>query len=131
METALIEVKRIELHESMSAERISLQRAAVQCQTTIDEFWKKIRKYQPYLGSTARPSKVKEAWMKIRWAICKEEDVEKFKADLRGHTAALGVLIAAVKSSVSLRILVSLLPSSEVGQKNGQIANAVNSDVGG
>jgi hypothetical protein len=35
--------------------------------------------------------------MKIKWDLCKEEDVEKFKADLRGHTASIELLLLAIQ----------------------------------
>jgi hypothetical protein len=30
-----------------------------------------------------------DTWMKIRWAVCKKEDVARFKADLVAHTESI------------------------------------------
>lgn len=96
LETALREVKRIELHESQGAEKIALQLAASQCQLTIDEFWMRIVKYQPYLSnSNGRASRAKEAWVKVRWAVFKQEEMDSFRAELRSHTGSIHLLIQA------------------------------------
>lgn len=94
LETALIAVKQIELHESQSSEMIALQFAASQCRQTIDEFWKKTAKYQPCLGNpNSGTPRLKEAWMKVKWAVFEKEDVDNFKADLRSHTGSIQLLI--------------------------------------
>jgi hypothetical protein len=95
LETALLHVKRLELHESQSAEKIALHSAASQCQITITDFWEKVQKYHPSLGKSGSPSTIKDRWMKLKWAILKEEDVEKFKADLRGHTGSINLLLSS------------------------------------
>ena len=97
LERALLNVKRIELHESQNTERIALQYAAASCQRTIDEFWKKIEKYQPYLGNNGCGSRLKQQWARVKWSIFKEKDVDKFKADLGGHTAAITILLLATQ----------------------------------
>ena len=39
--------------------------------------------------------------MKLKWAILKEEDVEKFKADLRGHTGSINLLLSSCQLYVT------------------------------
>ncbi len=51
LETALLHVKRLDGEEIPQAEIISLRQVAAQCRSTIDDFWKKVQKYQPHLGS--------------------------------------------------------------------------------
>ncbi|KAH7348566.1 hypothetical protein BKA65DRAFT_500844 [Rhexocercosporidium sp. MPI-PUGE-AT-0058] len=87
LETALISVKRIELDDAQHAEHVALMQAAAQCQRTIDAFWEKIKKYQPSLRAGGSGGKVKDGWRKIRWALCRKEDLRGFKADLMGHTS--------------------------------------------
>jgi Fungal N-terminal domain of STAND proteins len=96
LETALLHVKRLEGDEIPQSEVISLRQAAAQCQTTIDEFWKKLRKYQPHLGSDGSTSLVKSGWIKIKWAICKKDDLARFRADLVGHSQSISVLLNAI-----------------------------------
>ncbi|KAF4627334.1 hypothetical protein G7Y89_g10823 [Cudoniella acicularis] len=99
LETALLQVKRLEFDESQHAEYIALQQAASQCQRTIDDFWKKIEKYQGSLGAGGATSRLKKGWMKIRWAICRKEDVSAFQADLVAHTESIHLLLVAIEMS--------------------------------
>jgi hypothetical protein len=43
LETALLQVKQLELEEEQRSEYIALRQSASQCQRTIDNFWKKSR----------------------------------------------------------------------------------------
>jgi hypothetical protein len=60
---------------------------------------KKARKYQKSLGFGSEVRKIgpKESWMRIKWAICKKDDVARFKADLMGHTQGMLMLMAAIQ----------------------------------
>ena len=101
LETALLRVKRIELEDSQNSERIALQQAASQCQRTIDAFWEKVREYQPHLGQDSSRFSIRNSWMKVKWTICKKEDVARFKADLRGHTSSIELLLVTIQMSFS------------------------------
>jgi Fungal N-terminal domain of STAND proteins len=96
LETALLHVKRLNGEDVAQAEMIALQQTAVQCQRTIDDFWKAIQKYQPHLGCYESPSRVKSSWMKIRWAVCRKDDLRKFKISLVGHTESINILLDAI-----------------------------------
>jgi hypothetical protein len=96
LETALLRVKRLDLDESQQAEIIALRQAAAQCQRTIDDFWKRIEKYQPFLRTGGSASRMKDGWMKIKWALCKKEDVVRFKADLMAHTQSIELMLTTV-----------------------------------
>ncbi|EAQ84488.1 hypothetical protein CHGG_08502 [Chaetomium globosum CBS 148.51] len=97
LETALLHVKRLDLDDGQRTEKIALRQAAAHCQRTIDKFWDKIQKYQPHLQEGGTGSRIKDSWIKIKWAVCKKDDVEQFKADLRGHTGSIQVLLLAVQ----------------------------------
>ncbi|APA05283.1 predicted protein [Sclerotinia sclerotiorum 1980 UF-70] len=90
-------VKRLELDDRQRAEGIALQKAASCCQVTIDDFWKKMQKYQPHLQSGGSGSRLKVGWMEIVWVTCKSDDVMKFKADLAGHTSSIQLLITTIQ----------------------------------
>ena len=100
LESALLEVKRLELDEEQHAQVIALRQAAAQCQRAIDAFWQKIKKYQPSLRAEGSGdklgNKMKDAWRKVEWAMCEKEDLAKFKADLVAHTESIEVLLIAV-----------------------------------
>jgi hypothetical protein len=97
LESALIRVKQLRLDDAQHAEVIALRQAAAQCQRTIDMFWDKIKKYQPSLRAGGSGSKVKDTWRKVKWAVCKEDDIVKFKADLMAHTESIELLLTAVQ----------------------------------
>ena len=98
LETALIQVKRLDIDDSQYAEIMALRQAAAQCQCTINAFWDKIQVYQRNLGPFAsRVSRLRDRWMRIKWAVCKKDDVAKFKADLAGHTEAIQLLLSTLQ----------------------------------
>jgi Fungal N-terminal domain of STAND proteins len=96
LETALLLVKRLDGDEIPQSEINALRQSSTQCQSTIDGFWKKVQKYQPFLGSSSSSS-VKSGWMKIRWALCKKDDLVKFKARMAGHTQAINIILNAIQ----------------------------------
>lgn len=93
----LVKVSEIQLDPSQTSDRLALEEAAAQCQHTIHAFWTKIEKYQPYLQQNGPQSSVKDAWMKIRWALCKKEDLAEFKAALQGHRGAIELLLVTLQ----------------------------------
>jgi hypothetical protein len=97
LKTALIQVKRLEFEESQYAEVIALRQAAAQCHRTIDGFLKKIEKYQPSLSGCGKGSRVRDTWMKVKWAVCRKEDVARFKTDLVAHTESIQLLLMTVQ----------------------------------
>ncbi|KAF2100312.1 hypothetical protein NA57DRAFT_73922 [Rhizodiscina lignyota] len=97
LESALLRVKRLEFDGSQNVEKVALRQAAAQCQTTIDEFLKKIRKYQPHLGHRGGSNNMRDAWYRIKWALCKKDDVEAFRAQLQGHTSSIETLAAKIQ----------------------------------
>ena len=98
LETALIQVKRLEVDDSQYAELVALRQAAAQCQCTINTFWEKIQVYQQNLGPFAsRVSRLRDRWMRVKWAVCKKDDVAKFKADLAGHTESIQLLLSTLQ----------------------------------
>lgn len=104
LESALLRVKDTELEPELESEKRALVQTASQCQHTIDDFLTKVQAYQPHLrvggSGSGTWSRTKDAWMKIKWALCKEEDVEKFKADVRGHSASIQLLVQAIEMFV-------------------------------
>ena len=88
----------MEFEESQYEEVSASRQATIQCWKTIDRFWEKAREYQPALGGTGSSSKLRDGWMKIKWAVCKKEDVAKFKADLLGHTENIQLLLATIQT---------------------------------
>lgn len=97
LEHSLLRVKELKFQDAQSADRIALVQAASQCQLTIDDFWKGIQKYQPYLRTGGSGSRIKDSWVKIKWAVCKVEDLAAFKAALQGHSGSIQMLLLTIQ----------------------------------
>jgi len=96
LESALLRVKRLDF-EGHNIEKVALGQAASQCQKTIDAYYKKIQKYQPHLQQDGTDAKIKDAWAKIKWAVCKKDELETFRAEIRGHTSSIEILLLSVR----------------------------------
>ena len=97
LETALLRVKLLGAHEIRSpSDAVALQQAASRCLETIDGFWQKLRKYDPYLQGVGSGSRAKDGWMRVKWALCKKADVDEFRIRVRAHTDAVIMLLNIV-----------------------------------
>lgn len=96
LESVLLRVKRLDLDDCRNVDKLALQQAASQCQRTIDLFWKKMQKYQPHLQQVGTDLKIKDNWAKIKWAVCKKDDLATFQAQIRGHTSSIEILLLTV-----------------------------------
>lgn len=97
LESALLGIKRLELDDSQHAEVIALRQAAAQCQRTIDAFLEKVKVYQPSLKSGGSGNRLRDGWRKFKWAVCKKEDVVRFRAELMAHTEAIEMILTTVQ----------------------------------
>ena len=98
LESVLLRVKRIDLDDRHKVGKLALRQAASQCQRTIDIFWKEIQKYQPHLQQSGTDSRTRDAWAKVKWAVCKKNnDLETFRAQIRGHTSSIEILLLTVQ----------------------------------
>ena len=102
LEKVLTRVRDIELDDEQDLDKVALRHAASQCQDTIDGFLARIAKYQPHLGKVTpnKPdylARTKVAWMTIRWAVCRADDLTKLKATLNAHVVSMELLLLAVQ----------------------------------
>ena len=97
LETALLRVKRLDVDIDRTIETVALRQAASQCQGSIDQFYTKIQKYQPHLQQVGTNSRIKDTWAKVKWAVCKRDDVEALRAEIRGHTSSIEVLLMTLQ----------------------------------
>ncbi|KAI4194804.1 MAG: hypothetical protein LQ348_002563 [Seirophora lacunosa] len=77
---------------------VAVQDAVSRCQRCIDVFLSTITKYQPWLR-TVDPSG--SAWKanlkKIQWALCKKDDVSRFRAQLERHSSSISMLLVTLQ----------------------------------
>ena len=97
LERALLEVKHLELDASQYAQLVALRQAATQCQQTIDEFLIRFRKFQPASRTGGAKSSWRDSLRKMEWALYKKENLERFRAQLSGHTASINMLMMTVQ----------------------------------
>jgi hypothetical protein len=98
LERALTEVRYLQVQNSQASQKIALEQAVFQCQECIEDFLKRNIKFKASLGvETTSP---KRSWRanlhKIQWALCKEDEVDKFRAEITGHTLTINTLLATI-----------------------------------
>lgn len=97
LERPTLKVKHLNLDESQPTQSVALRQAAVQCQQTIDEFLQKIRRFQPSLSTGGSKSSWRDGLRKIEWALYKKDDVQRFRAQLNGHTASINIFLMTLQ----------------------------------
>lgn len=98
LETALLQVKQLELEEHQRSEYLALRQAAAQCQTTINGFYGRIKKYQKHLRTEGSDSALIDALRKVQWRMCRKDDLMKFKIDLSAHTQSIQIILSALQT---------------------------------
>ncbi|KAL9635587.1 MAG: hypothetical protein Q9164_003361 [Protoblastenia rupestris] len=81
-------------------QRTALERSSLACQTCIDEFLYSIAKYQPHLNAFSKG--FTPSFRKIKWALCKKEDVANFRAQLGRHASSINMLLITFQAKQNL-----------------------------
>jgi hypothetical protein len=92
------------LHSEQSLpenQNAALERAIYACQETVDGFLSSISKYQPHLSP--RASGLQSNYVKVKWALCKKEDVARFRAQLGRHTSSINMLLITFQARENLQ----------------------------
>lgn len=76
------------------------QRATEQTHQCLDRFRTKICKYGPSLAEGGSGNVFKDVARKIQWKL-EEKDVERFRAELAGHTSSLKLLLEITQMCVA------------------------------
>lgn len=77
-------------------QQLAIERAIGACRKCVDDFMTSISKYQPHLQTQA--TGVISSYRKIRWALCKKEDVAVFRTRLERHTSSINMLILSLQA---------------------------------
>jgi hypothetical protein len=94
---AALEVTSEQLpNEEQQHQQKAISSAVKACQKCMDDFLIRIAQYQKHLkrGSRGWGS----CYMKIKWALCKQEDIAKLRAMLGSHTNSINVLLALYRT---------------------------------
>lgn len=78
----------------LNALRVTTWQAVETCRESMSVFLAKIRKFERSLGEGGSGNVVKDAARKVQWQLTRKEEVERFRAELAGHYAAINMLLA-------------------------------------
>lgn len=79
------------VHKGSHKQQTAINGAIGACQKCIDDFFTSISKYQTHLHSNA--SGFTSNYRKIKWALCRKDDVATFRAQLERHTSSINMLL--------------------------------------
>ena len=117
LERALTAIKELSLPEDADGYH-AVRQAVGQCQVCVDHFLQKIIKYQPLSAGTTT---LKDAVKKMKWALCRREDLLKFRQSLEIQTSSMNLLLNALHLSQSatqdIGLNTSLMQQSSVLKK--------------
>lgn len=103
LEDGLEAVEELQLEREFSPKQgAAIERAIVGCQNSIDDFCSSIAKYQPHLRNQA--SGLQTGYRRIKWALCKKEDVANFRAQVARHASSINMLLVTFQIKQNLTL---------------------------
>lgn len=112
-------VEEIQSDPDLSEKQIAaIKRAVDACYDSLESFLASISDYQPHLAPNS--SGFASNYRKIKWALCKKDDVAKFRAQLGRHISSINMLLITFQAKQNLdakkprsNIMVKALQSEE------------------
>ena len=97
----LEEVEEIQSNPDLSEKQIAaLKRAVDACYDSVESFLESISAYQPHLNTSS--SGFASNYRKVKWALCKKDDVAKFRGQLGRHISTINMLLITFQAKQSL-----------------------------
>ena len=94
-------VEEIVSDPDLSEKQIAAIRRTVDAShDSVESFLESISDYQPHLGTNS--SSFRSSYRKIKWALCKKDDVTKFRAQLGRHISAISMLLITFQAKQTL-----------------------------
>ena len=94
-------VEEIVSDPDLSEKQIAAIRRTVDASyDSVESFLESISDYQPHLASNS--SSFRSNYRKIKWALCKKDDVSKFRAQLGRHISAINMLLITFQAKQTL-----------------------------
>lgn len=94
-------VEELQSDPDLSEKQIAAIRRAVDATyDSVESFLASISDYQPYLRTSS--SGFTSSYRKIKWALCKKDDVTKFRAQLGRHIASINMLLITFQAKQGL-----------------------------
>jgi hypothetical protein len=97
LDRALLEVANLaqsfETTVELNALSHATRRAAEQCKTCMEGFLGKIKRYEIALREGGSGNMVRDVKDKVGWALCHQEHLKRFRAEINGHSSAINMLL--------------------------------------
>jgi hypothetical protein len=71
-----------------------LNYTALSCRHVLEDFAKKIEKYETSLGTRAQPSTLRGVTAKVRWGMEEKSEVQNLRERLNAHNGSVNTLLA-------------------------------------
>lgn len=97
LKKALKDISKLDLDASLEADKSALMQAGFLCEELIDSFVKKNAKYNNAFTANGDISKWRTNWRKLKWAVDKKAEVDKFRAAIMGHTQTLQAQLTIIQ----------------------------------
>ncbi|MCJ1469184.1 hypothetical protein MMC07_007817 [Pseudocyphellaria aurata] len=88
------------VHKGSNKQLPAINRAVGACRKCVDDFLTSISKYQPHLHPNA--SGLTSNYRKIKWALCKKDNVATFRAQLERHTSSINMLLITFQTKETM-----------------------------
>ena len=94
-------VDEIQSDPNLSEKQVAaLRRAVDACYDSMESFLESISAYQPHLGT--KSSGFAASYRKVKWALCKKDDIAKFRGQLGRHVSSISMLLITFQAKQSL-----------------------------
>ena len=94
LQHALSHLDKLQLRDSPSTTLDSIKYAALSCRRPLEDFLRKIQKYDRSLGVWSKRSQWKSATGKLQWAYGHKEEIQKLQSYLNIHIGTINLLLA-------------------------------------
>ena len=105
LERSLIEVKHVNIDPSLQFQKNAVEQAACQFQETISIFVSKLEKFRPSFTFSKSSNVVNHMFRQVQWLLCKTDDIDKFRAQIAGHSSSIRTLLATLQLLVAFELL--------------------------
>jgi len=95
LEAGLSAIDNLRLQATASKEHTAIKQATYRCQLGVESFVQTVAGYQRWLEPGVHG--LRANLRKIQWAICKKDDVKRFRSQLERHSSSINTLLATLQ----------------------------------
>ncbi|KAF2657517.1 hypothetical protein K491DRAFT_626399, partial [Lophiostoma macrostomum CBS 122681] len=93
LEDALRKLDQLGQSDPSSPALDTIKKVGLGCQHTLQEFFKKVQKYEPSLGIWSKPSRVLGTGAKLRWTFKMKGELSNLQSHLATHVNTINLLL--------------------------------------